>query len=376
METDVAAVLRDLIRIKSINPPGQEAGVSRYLTDYFRRLGITTSLQEVLPGRHNLIARISGRKPGAWLFTGHMDVVPVSPGEQARWQTDPFEPVIRDGRLYGRGSSDMKAGLAAAMAAMARVRRQGTVPPRDIVFCATVDEEYLMRGSELLMQEGVLKDISGIVVCEPTGLVLCNASRGRTFGEIRFFGATGHGSDKNGSLNAIELAVAFINTMKEVRFPSPAPGGETFWRPLAIKAGVEPGVVPDQCSLGIDARLAAGTAPGMIWEKVREILDSPGMAYPALGHDIEIADEREPWSEETGDPFLAQFAKVLEECAVPLRYGTFPGTTDGTKLRRGGAPCLICGPGDLGLVHRENESVDLAEVELAMQVYHRFMMRS
>lgn len=378
METDVLSILIDLVSLKSINPPGEEAAVCRYLTDYFRRLDIPISLHEVLPGRHNLIARIKGKNPGAWLFTGHMDVVPVSPDELARWRTDPFRPVIRDGRLYGRGSSDMKAGLAAAMAAMAKVKREGVIPPRDIVLCATVDEEYLMRGSESLMRGEALGNIKGIVVCEPTGLVLCNASRGRTFGQIRFFGATGHGSDKNGSLNAIELAVAFINSMKQVRFPSEESNEweETFWRPLTIEAGVEPGVVPDQCSLGIDARLAQGTDPVMIWQKARELLSGLTRAYPAMDFEIEIADEREPWSQEADDPFLFRFGQILNECGVLLRHGTFPGTTDGTKFRRSGAPCLICGPGDLGLVHRENESVDLSETEQAMEVYHRFMTQA
>lgn len=378
MTTDALSILKDLISIKSINPPGEEAEVCRYLADFFKGLGVTASLHEVLPGRHNLIARIKGKVPGAWLFTGHMDVVPVSPAESARWQTDPFEPVVRDGRLYGRGSSDMKSGLAAAMAAMAKLKQAGAVPPRDIVLCATVDEEYLMRGSESLMREDPLKDIKGIVVCEPTGLVLCNASRGRTFGRIRFFGATGHGSDKNGSLNAIELAVAFMNAMKQVRFPAEgvAPSEETFWRPLSIEAGVEPGVVPDQCGLGIDARLAEGTDPAHIWEKAREILAVVARSYPGMSYEIKIADQREPWSTLPDDPFLFRFARSLDEAGIPLRYGTFPGTTDGTKFRRGGAPCLICGPGDLSLVHRENESVGLHEVEQAADVYYRFMTQS
>lgn len=377
MDYAVLSLLHDLVSIKSINPPGEEAEVCLYLTCFFQDLDIKTSLHEVLPGRHNLIAGIKGKESGAWLFTGHMDVVPIIPSEGTRWRTDPFQPVIQDGRLYGRGSSDMKAGLAAAMAAMARIKQEGTVPPQDIILCATVDEEYLMRGSEHLMKEQGLENILGIVVCEPTGLTLCPASRGRSFGQIRFFGTTGHGSGKTGSLNAIDLAVAFIHGMKAVRFPSAglAEEEETFWRALSINAGVEPGIVPDQCCLGIDARLALGTDPALIWQKARELLTKLKQTYPAMTYAIEIADEREPWSEKAVDPFVTHFGHVLEECGIPLTFDTFPGTTDGTKLRRSGAPCLICGPGDLGLVHRENESVDLSEVELAAEVYYRFMTK-
>lgn len=375
MRKSVIEVLEDLVNLKSINPPGLEASVCRYIQSYFEDLGIEVTLQEVEPDRHNLFARLPGKLPGAYLFTGHMDVVPVSPAEETRWQTDPFKAVIKAGRLYGRGSSDMKAGLAAIMTVLAELKTEGFIPARDILVGLTVDEEFYMKGSQKIMADGLPEDILGIIVCEPTGLDLCTAGRGRTFGRISFQGATAHGSQPGGGCNAIDLAVEFINEMKQADFKqfSSAKYGDSFWQALSIEAGVEPGVVPDRCRLGIDARLTIGHQPAEIWQSVTLILKQLQLKHPALRYALTIDDQREPWVTDPADRLVLNMADSLTACGLPIRTQTFSGTTDGTKLRRGGAPCIIIGPGDLSLVHRENESVALAEVIKAVELYQTFI---
>ena len=375
MRKSVIEVLKDLVNLKSINPPGLEAAVCRYIQRYFEDLGLEVTLQEVEPGRHNLMARLPGNHPGAYLFTGHMDVVPVSPAEATRWQTDPFKAVIKGDRLYGRGSSDMKSGLAAIMTALANLKDEGFTPVHDILVCLTVDEEFYMKGSQKIMEQGLPEEILGIIVCEPTGLDLCTAGRGRTFGRITFQGATAHGSHPGGGSNAIDLAVEFINEMKQADFKqfSTQEYGDSFWQALSIEAGVEPGVVPDQCSLGIDARLTIGHSPAEVWQAVDLILDRLHLKYPDLHYCLTIDDEREPWVTHPSDPLVLQMANSLTACGISVKTQTFSGTTDGTKLRRGGAPCIIIGPGDLSLVHRENESVSLAEVIKAVELYQTFI---
>lgn len=363
-------ILKDLVALESVNPPGNEARVCRYIESCFRELGLPVILQEVMPGRSNLLARLPGRSDLPLVFTGHMDVVPVSPAERLRWQTDPFAAVLREGRLYGRGATDMKAGLAAAMAAMARLREQGIHPPHDILLCATVDEEFLMRGSAAVMAGGLLPRAAGIIVCEPTGLDVCTASRGRTFGRITFAGHTGHGSDPSSSLNALDLAHDFMSEMKRIRFPGT---DGTFWQALSIHAGVEPGVIPDQCVLGIDARLGLDHQPAFVWSRVEAILADMARKFPGMTSQVTIDDEREPWSIDPADPFLQQLSATWEALGQPVVPATFPGTTDGTKLRRNGAACLIAGPGDLTLAHRENESVELDQVEKAVDLYAHLM---
>lgn len=375
MMKPVVEILEDLVALKSINPPGDEEAVCSYIEGFFKEHGLEVRRQEVEPHRHNLMVRLPGKNPGALLFTGHMDVVPVSPAEAARWETDPFCPVIKDGRLYGRGASDMKSGLAAIMTALAQLKADGFVPLNDILLCATVDEEFYMKGSEKVMVQGLPDDILGIIVCEPTGLDLCTAGRGRTFGRITFQGATAHGSQVGIGTNAIEPAVDFINQMRKTDFSqfTTKQYGASFWQALSIGAGVEPGVVPDQCTLGIDARLTVGHLPREIWQETDRILGELQTVYPDLRPSVAIDDEREPWVTDPEEPLVLAMADALKDCGCPVRYATFRGTTDGTKLRRNGAPCIIIGPGDLSLVHRENESVDLAEVAKAVELYKRLI---
>lgn len=373
--SQVSGMLKDLVERRSENPPGEEAAVSDWMEQYLTDRDIPFIRQEVLPGRCNLVARLEGDDPHPLIFTGHMDVVPVSPAERHRWHSDPYQAMIRNGRLYGRGATDMKAGLAAALAALSALKASGIRPPHDILLAATIDEEDRMRGSAAMVQAGLIGTPAGVIVCEPTGLTICSSSRGRTFGTLQFQGQTGHGSDPGSSLNAIDLAYEFIREMKEVRFPQePGDGSDrTFWQALSIQAGVEPSVVPDQCRLGIDARLALGYSPTGIWEEADRIVERLKSRYPAMICEIIREDEREPWTTSPTDPFLVQFEHSCRELGLPVEHRTFPGTTDGTKLRRSGCPCLIVGPGELALAHRENESVALAEVEQAVLLYQHFM---
>lgn len=366
---DVIEILTDLVELASVNPPGDEDLVCRCLESFCRAHGIEFSLQVVSPGRHNLLARLPGVCSRPLVFTGHMDVVPVSESEALRWAGDPFIPRIRHGRLYGRGACDMKAGLAAALAAMVQVREAGCPLPHDIVLCATVDEEFLMRGSAAIMADGLLADPVGIIVCEPTGLDLATASRGRTFGRITFHGHTGHGSDPSSSLNALDLAHEFMSRMKTVTFARDG----TFWQALSIQAGVEPGVIPDECTLGIDARLGLDHEPAAIWLMVDEIMAAMASRHPAMTWQVRIDDERESWQTPGTDPFLHQVTASWLALGQCFSQTQFPGTTDGTKLRRSGAPCIITGPGDLALAHRENESVELAQVYRAVSLYAHLM---
>lgn len=373
---DIVETVRELVGLNSINPPGQEAAVAGWLDRFFKGHGMEIRFQEVAPGRWNLLARLRGGSGTPILFSGHMDVVPVSRAEEQRWHSDPFQPSIRDGRLYGRGAADMKGGIAAAILAMAEIQRAGIVPPRDILFAATVDEEGDMTGSQALMESGLLPPLQGIVICEPTGLTLCTASRGRTYGNVVLNGATGHGSDLSTGLNAIDLAVEFAQVMKAEVFQSALPPdeGRSFWRVLSIGAGVEPGVVPDECSVGIDARLVLGQEPDGIWRRVDRILQEMKGRHPAMSWSVEVRDRREPWQTPADDRFARKVSGVLAELGLATEPQVFTGTTDGTKLRRNQAPCVIIGPGNLASVHRENEFVDLEEVRIARDFYRAIML--
>lgn len=368
---------RDLVKIASINPPGLEEEVGNYLVNFFREASIEVRTLPVEGSRFNVVARIPGMdSTGALAFTGHMDVVPVSEKESLRWETPPFSGEIQEGFICGRGSADMKGGLASAMVAMAEIVQRGIVPKRDIYLIATVDEEDGMKGSKALLQEPFLDAISLMVVCEPTGLKTCIAGKGRTYGDIRITGQTGHGSQGKGH-NAIDFARKLLNRMEETPFPEfeGTPYGDSFWQPLAIHAGVEPCVVPDELELRVDARLVPDHKTGSIWKKLQEVLDGLKAENPGFEAAMEITDQREGWTMEEDAPAVLQLKNVFEELEIPFETTFFAGTTDGSIFRKKGIECIILGPGDLGCVHKENERVAIRELTDSCRIYFEMMQR-
>lgn len=368
---DVIALTQQLIAFESTNPPGNEAKISQFLEGLLTDAGIETTSVPVKGHGDVLIAHLPGASRDGIIFTGHMDVVPVSDAEASRWTTNPFEGVLQEGRLYGRGSADMKGGLAAGVCALLSLKEQGITPTRDLFLVATVDEEDSMLGSKAVYDHPLLEDAREVVVMEPTKMALCTAGRGRTYGSLTFQGQTGHGSGGVSQGNAILLAQHFMEEMGKVPLSVHPTYGASFWQPVAIHAGVEPCVVPDHCTLKIDARLHPCHETADIWEKVDTILQHLQLKEQTY---LLIHDRREGWETREGD-FFHRMVSSMEEVGLPLSTDTFPGTTDGSIFRRKNREILIIGPGDLAHVHRENEFVDVAELLRAEQLYRALMMR-
>lgn len=366
----------DLVRIESYNPPGCEEEAGRYIMDFFRVRSIEAEAFPVEGNRFNVVARIPGKDDShAIAFTGHMDVVPVSPKEEARWTSPPFSGDIRDGYLHGRGSSDMKGGLSAAMVSMAAIKESKVTPPRDIYLIATVDEEDGMKGSKSILKEKFLEKIQLLVVCEPTGLKVCTAGKGRTYGTISIQGGTGHGSQGKGQ-NAIEAARKLMNLMDEEDFSiyEDTEFGSSFWQPLSIHAGVEPCVVPDELMLKIDARLVPNHDPKDIWRRLDLLIERLCNENPGYSVSYDVIDVREGWTVPEGSNNLIMVKDVYSKIGMPYKTSFFSGTTDGSILRRKGIECLILGPGDLSLVHRENEKVSVSELIESFRIYREMML--
>lgn len=222
-----------------------------------------------------------------------------------------------------------------------------------------------------------------MVVCEPTSLRPCTVGRGRTWARVTLRGQTGHGS-RPSAPNAIESAMELLGQVAAEDFTDAADidHGLSFWRPLAIEAGVEPCVVPDRCTLTLDARLVPDHAPDDVWVRLARVADRVRAAH-GITIDVDVIDRREGWRTPPTAPLIRETLAALAAEGVPGPRPhdlCFTGTTDGTVLRRPGAnhgvrDVVIVGPGDLALAHRENESVEITELEAARRVYRRLMMR-
>ena len=250
--------------IESVNPslPGGrdgEGGMVKYLSAFFEGIGLPVELTEALPGRHNLVARLEGEDPDrALLFECHMDTASVEV-----MTIPPFEPHIRDGLMYGRGSADTKAGGVAMMHAMKRLFDAGVKPPRTIRYAGSVDEEYLMRGA---LAPRI--DVEAAVIAEPTDLEVIRGHKGVVRFHVAVEGKAAHSSKPYLGVNAISGMARLVTRLEEVIGSDyacredPLLGSPTM-NIGVIEGGMQVNFVPDRCRTDVDVRMIPGqTADG------------------------------------------------------------------------------------------------------------------
>jgi succinyl-diaminopimelate desuccinylase len=359
-------LLKNLIRADSTLPKGESA-VAAVLEGFFRAASIKACIDTWDSYRANLIVRLpgSGKKP-ALLFGSHLDVVP--PGESP-WQSPPFEPTERDGRLYGRGAADMKAGIATAAAAIVEVVREGGKLQGDLIFAATAGEETDSSGAHRFVErEGPsLPKLAGVVITEPTGFQLVCTHRGLAWIEITTFGKTAHASMPHLGVNAIAQMQSLLQRLRDFvpnHTPDPILGGPTL-SVNQISGGKAPNVIPDQCTITIDTRVVPGqTAEGIVAE-LETIFRELTAADPNFRAEAKVARFSPPMRTDPKCAFVrsVQWAVEARE-TVAVRY-----TTDGPYFAQLGAPVVVFGPGDSEVCHKPDESVALADLDIGKKYY-------
>lgn len=373
----VNEILRDLVRLPSENPGGTEQAVVAYCKDFLEKLGYQVELQEVFPQRENLIARKTGagmRRP--MVFCGHMDVVPVSRETEGEWSYPPFGGEEHEGYIWGRGACDMKGGIAASLAAAELLIQQGIELPGDVMFALTVDEEGLMSGAKAMAQAGLLQEAGSIVVCDTTNLTMKTASKGRTWADVEFIGRSAHASIENAGINAIEKALGFIQRLKkhEMPYAEHPRAGRFFYGINMIQGGTEPAMVPDRCTITLDARLVPGQRPGEVWDCVQRLIDQMAEEDSEFQAVLRIVEEREPWEMSGESPLLTGVVSVGRELGMTISDGVEAGTTDATFLKREGTDLVILGPGRTEEIHCVNERVEIQELQKAVRLYAGLMV--
>jgi len=204
---EVVELTRSLVRIPSVYRPGEaganEAEAAAFVEAWFRREGLPVEIQEVAPGRPNVLSWIGEKGPGqrCLLLEGHTDV--VTEGDPHAWTSPPFAAEMRDGRIYGRGAADMKSGLAAAMIALAAFKRAGVTPKGKLLVGALADEEDAMIGVRHLVKSAAGRELDAAIICEPEENELCLEQRGVVWARIRARGKMAHGAMPEAGVNPI-----------------------------------------------------------------------------------------------------------------------------------------------------------------------------
>jgi acetylornithine deacetylase/succinyl-diaminopimelate desuccinylase family protein len=372
----VLATLADLVSINSINPAYEngtpEEGVASYVERFFAEREIETFRQSVLPGRSNVIARLPGRNPQRRVvMEAHMDTASIT-----GMSIPPFEPVIREGRLYGRGACDTKAGLAAMMHAVAWMREESITPPCEVWLAAVVDEEYLFRGV-LALCEGLQADAA--IVAEPTELRAIIASKGVLRWNVRTAGKAAHSSKPHLGVNAIShmaLVVAALDreAQRLRRNAHPLLGPATL-NVGVIRGGVQVNFVPDRCEIEIDRRLLPGETPETVLAHHETILADLRAQHPQLRVESDPPMLADPALETDAEAQVAQRARdVLIGMGLNGELSGVPYGSDASKLSRHGVPSIIFGPGSIDRAHAAVEYVDCDQVVLAESFYREFLL--
>jgi acetylornithine deacetylase len=374
----ITRYLAEMVAINSINPsiasdgPG-EAGVAAWLLDICQTLGLETKIQEVAPGRPNVIARWPGTGNGrSLLLTGHTDIVQVD-----NMLIEPFEPRIQDGKMYGRGTLDMKSGLAAILGAVAALRQSNFQPAGDVILAFVADEEFSSLGTKALLNE-VRTD--GAILTEPSNLSVAVAHKGFAWVTLATQGKAAHGSLYNVGIDAIAHMGRLLGELERMERDvfslrnHPLLGRSSAHASL-IDGGIGASTYPDACTMKVEHRpLPDETAEDVIalWQGVIEKLSA---ADPNFSATVTL-DLFQPGYEL--DPHTPLVRTVEEACktilgSMPMVRGMF-GWLDSALLSLAGIPTVIIGPGGEG-AHANVEYVELEKVFLCADVIAESMVQ-
>lgn len=367
----VVRLTQELVRFRSINPPGNEGEAAAFLAGTLRAAGLETEVLEVEPGRANVVARLRGDGGRPLVFTGHLDVVP--PGGQP-WTHDPFGGEQVDGRIYGRGSADMKGGVAAIATAMIAVARSGARPRGDIMLAATCGEEAGMTGARALVAGRALPRGGRLLVAEPTNLNVFHGEKGVLWLRVRALGRTAHGSMPWLGANAIGAIARLIPRLEAYPFPyeeSPLLGAPTL-SVNVIAGGNKTNVVPDLCEIEVDMRTVPGQDHEALVEGVRELAERTAReVHPEIRVEVEVDQSKGALETDPADDVVqATIAAVREVRGADPAVGGVTYGTDGAHLGPGfDMPVVICGPGANEMAHQPDESVPVEQLIQAAEIY-------
>ncbi len=360
MPANVVELLRELIRIPSVNPDGDpgtdgvgEQRVAEYLRRVLEAVGADVELRDVEPGRPNLLARFPGGegKPRL-LLAPHTDTVSVR-----GMVVDPFAGETRDGRIWGRGASDTKGSIAAMVWALGRCGGDLAKCSHEIWFAGLMGEEAGLLGSAALAAE---EEFDFVIAGEPTGLDVVNVTKGCTWATLRTRGRAVHASMPERGTNAIYAMADVVGFLRDEVAAELAAMADPLLGSSTVSVGVIAGgskanIVPDTCELKVDFRTVPGQSLNGIFDRIR-----------AMGVEVEL-QAAEPMRTDPGHPLIDKLGVLGGKCVGA------PWFCDGANFAARGTPAIALGPGSILQAHTEDEFITVADLERGADFFERFL---
>ena len=366
--SEAAELTAQLVGIDSVNPelvPGGagEAEIARFVAAWLERAGLAVSVEEATPGRPNVVGVVRGRGDGrSLMLNAHLDTVGVAGMER------PHDPYVEDGRLYGRGSYDMKGSLAAIMLAARELRARGLAG--DVVVTAVADEEYASVGTDAVAERWTA---DAAVVTEPTGLDVCVAHKGFVWLELETRGRAAHGSRPDLGVDAIVkmghvlAGLDALDRRLRARPTHPLLESGSLHASL-VEGGQELSSYPERCLLRAERRTIPGETPELVVAEVEAVLDGLAGADPDFHASVRATFDRPPFEVAETEPIVEVVRAAV--CAAqgrdPALVGHFA-WMDSAVLAAAGIPTVVFGPGGGG-AHAVVEWVELRGVERCTEV--------
>ncbi len=370
MSAQAVQLTRELLARRSINPPGEEDACTRYAGAQLEAAGFHTAYHAFGPGRTSLIAALDGMADHPPLcFTGHVDTVPLGAAE---WSVDPFGATTDGDKLYGRGASDMKSGVAAMVVAAMEIAR---LPRRKagLVLIITAGEETGCDGARHLAH--VVKAVpkaGALVVGEPTGNVPLIGHKGALWLRASFTGRTAHGSMPEQGENAVYKAARGLLRLEHYHFDVPA--HRHLGRPTinvgSITGGINVNSVPDRAEVGIDIRTIPAQDNAVLVDEIGEVLGGGATVRPFVDVGAVASDPQNDWISDVFDLYERHTGLRADPSGAPF-------FTDASVLTpaMGGVPTLILGPGETAMAHKTDEYCLIPKIGEAVELYREIALR-
>lgn len=367
---EVADLASDLVQVNSVNPTVGEAVAASVAAKYLVEMGLTVEVDQFDGDRANLTACLPGAgRAAGLLLSGHLDTVPVP--APSKWKRDPWSGAVEGGMLHGRGSLDVKGGIAALCVAVGRVARSGAEFDGDLVVALTAGEETTSIGAHRMCARNSFGPLQGAIIAEPTNLDVGHAHRGALWVKVRARGRAAHGSQPHEGLNAITRLLEWLGDWSSIEGMVSGPTDSVLGSGSAslnqVSGGLAPNVVPDNAELVIDMRtipgqdhdaLLADLAAHVGTVEFEAIRNAPPLSTPAEHDFVTICHE--------------ETRKVVGDRVVR----GLPYTTDAAIFAKElGVPAVVLGPGSEHLAHTDDEAISVAELAAAAAIYGSVIRR-
>ncbi|MGQ9723539.1 MAG: M20 family metallopeptidase [Candidatus Jordarchaeum sp.] len=369
VEDEIISLARALITIPSyVEIKDGERRVAERLDAFFRDNGLIPEIREIESGV-NIIVSLGGTDTGSpsLMFNGHLDTVPVD-----NMTISPFDAEIKEGKLYGRGSCDMKGGLACMAVALVALKRAKVKLKGRLVFTGVSTEEAGSWGTKEIIKSGPLSDC--VIVGEPTNLEIVSASKGIILAIIDVMGKAAHGSSPELGINAIYKAIKLIRKVQN-EFPKifkkkkhPTLGSPSF-NLGTIKGGERFNIVPDKCNLVFDRRMLPGETEKEIASEFQEIINSIKKEDTEFEASLQFILGLPPMDTPLDLPFIKFLDEAVNQVMGKTVYAGIAGSTDASLFSQHGIPSIVFGPGRLSMAHTANEHIEISQLKKAADTY-------